>query len=69
MNIVIGEVKQFGNGTMRVLAQGQSIFEDRIWVDDRLLSETDPLKSGDRVVLATVDGQSYYLVSRVVRYG
>lgn len=70
----IGRVLQSGNGALRIECNGLQLTATDIWlaepldykwtVDD---GSAELLRTGDRVVLLSADGQDYYLIARVVR--
>ena len=70
----LGEVREAGNGKLRVNCGGMDLTAgdlyvsaglDYRWQEDNGMANL--LRRGDRVVLLSGDGQAYYLITRVVR--
>ena len=72
--LYLGEVKQAGNGRLRVNCAGLDLTQGDLFVSAQLhwdwtQDDGSPqlLRPGDRVVLLSQDGQDFYLVARMVR--
>ena len=70
----LGEVREAGNGKLRVNCGGMDLTAgdlyvsaglDYQWQEDNGMAYL--LRRGDRVVLLSEDGQDYYLIARMVR--
>ena len=70
----LGEVREAGNGKLRVNCGGMDLTAgdlyvsaglDYRWQEDNGMANL--LRRGDRVVLLSGDGQDYYLIARMVR--
>lgn len=70
----LGQVQEAGQGRLRVSCGGLPLDKDDIWLaaglDCNWTEDTggpELLRSGDTVALLSADGQTYYLVARMVR--
>lgn len=62
---MLGQVTAAGTGTLQVACNGLILGRADLWVATNL--DTTELHPGDRVLCFTPDGDSYYLLSKVVR--
>lgn len=70
----VGTVLQAGGGKLRIKRGGVPLERENLWVNEALdwawtedLGGRNCLTPGDRVVLLTLDDQTYYLICKVVR--
>lgn len=68
---MLGQVTAIGADTLQVACNGLVLGREDLWVASHLSWEDDgepnTLRVGDRVVCFTPDGDSYYIMSKVVR--
>lgn len=62
---MVGRVTAAGTGTLQVACNGLVLSRGDLWVSTNL--DLEELRPGDRVVCFTPDGDSYYIMSKVVR--
>ena len=72
--VYLGSVLQAGGGNLRIACNGLQLSRQDIWLAPGLdygWTEDDgadaKLRTGDRVILFTGDGQDYYLLTKAVR--
>lgn len=69
---MLGQVTAIGADTLQVACNGLVLGREDLWVSSNLSWKEDDgganaLRAGDRVVCFTPDGDSYYIMSKVVR--
>lgn len=69
---MLGQVTAIGGDTLQVACNGLVLNREDLWVASYLSWEDgnsgpNTLKVGDRVVCVTPDGDSYYIMCKVVR--
>lgn len=69
---MLGQVTAIGGDTLQVACNGLVLGREDLWVASHLSWAEDDggpntLRVGDRVVLYTPDGDTYHLMSKVVR--
>ena len=62
---MLGQVTAIGADTLQVACNGLVLGRGDLWAASNL--DVDELRPGDRVVCFTPDGDSYYIMSKVVR--
>ena len=69
---MLGQVTAIGGDTLQVACNGLVLNREDLWVASHLSWEDgnsgpNTIKAGDRVVCFTPDGDSYYIMCKVVR--
>lgn len=70
----LGLVRVAGGGQLCIDCDGLALECDDLWVDPRLNfhwtvdhGEAEHLRTGERVLLLTLDGEDYYLIGKAVK--